>query len=65
MIQLSNLLPETISDEEAYHLVNFFMSLALELESHYFAQINRHLKQDVGYPECLRNRNKPNDELPF
>jgi hypothetical protein len=63
MTKLSDLLSETISDEEAYHLVNFFMSLALELESHYFTQINRHLKQDIDYPEYLRG--KPNDELPF
>jgi len=62
MTKLSNLLPETISDEEAYNLVNFFMSLALELESHYFTQISRHLKQDIDYPEYFRN--EPNDELP-
>ena len=38
---LHDLFPEGISDETAYHLVNFTMDLALALESHYFGQIRR------------------------
>ena len=37
------LLPEEISDESAYHLVNFFIDLTAELESCYFAQIRRYI----------------------
>ena len=40
---ICDLLPEEISDECAYHLVNFFMNLASELESYYFAQMRRHV----------------------
>jgi len=40
---LRALLPEEISDESAYHLVNFFMNLATELETYYFAQMRRHI----------------------
>ena len=35
MTNISDLLPDKISDEEAYDLVNFIMNLALELESRY------------------------------
>ena len=38
-----DLLPEGISDECAYHLVEFFMNLSAELESYYFAQMRRHV----------------------
>lgn len=41
------LLPEDISDEAAYHLVNFFMDLALTLESIYFAQTRRYLDDNT------------------
>ena len=40
---IRDLLPEEISDECAYHLVNFFMDLAAELESYYFAQMRHHI----------------------
>jgi hypothetical protein len=64
MTNISNLLPEKISDEEAYNLVNFFMNLALMLESHYFAQIQRYVNEDTpDYPEYLRN--EPEEEMPF
>jgi len=42
-----DLLPEKISDESAYHLVNFFMDLALELESCYFAQMKRYIDNNM------------------
>jgi hypothetical protein len=40
--KLIDLLPENISNEAAYHLVNFMMELALALESHYFIQLMRY-----------------------
>lgn len=59
-----DLLPEKISDENAYHLVNILMNLALEVESHYFAQIRRYVNDDIlDYPDYLRN--KPDGKLPF
>lgn len=64
MTNISKLLPEKISDEEAYNLVNFFMNLALMLESHYFAQIKRYVNDDMlNYQKDLRD--DPGDELPF
>jgi hypothetical protein len=43
--KLIDLLPEKISDEAAYHLVNFFSELAVALENHYFTQL-RHYVHD-------------------
>lgn len=43
-LNLYEILPEEVSDEEASHLVNIFMNLALAIESHYYVQIKRHLK---------------------
>lgn len=64
MKNIYDLLPEKISDEGAYHLVNFFMNLALELESHYFAQIKRHVNDDIlDRPDYFQD--KFDDELPF
>lgn len=64
MNNIYELLPEKISDEGAYHLVNFLMNLALALESHYFTQTRRYVRDDVlDYPDYLKN--EPNDELPF
>lgn len=42
--KLIDLLPENISDEAAYHLVNFMSNLALEIENHYFTQLMRYTK---------------------
>lgn len=52
-----NLLPEKIFDEEAYHLVNFFMNLALELESCYFAQMKRYIDDNMPSepPNIIQN----------
>jgi hypothetical protein len=49
-----NLLPEKISDEGAYYLVNFFMNLALELESCYFAQMKRYIDDNMP-PNIIQN----------
>ena len=43
--KLIDILPENISDEAAHHLVNFMSELAIMLENHYYAQLNRY-KQD-------------------
>lgn len=64
MNNIYKLLPEKISDEGAYHLVNFLMDLALELESHYFDQMKRYNNDgSLDYPDYLQN--KIDDELPF
>jgi hypothetical protein len=46
-MNLRNLLPDEISDEGAYHLVNFFMELTAVLESHYFAKMKRYIDESV------------------
>ena len=58
------LLPEKISDETAYHMVNFLMNLALEVESHYFIQIRRYTDNDhLEYSSYLQD--ELDDELPI
>lgn len=44
---LHELLPDEISDEGAYKLVTFFMELTAALESHYFGQMKRHIKEKM------------------
>lgn len=39
---LYDLLPERVSDETAFYLVEFFMRIAMELDLHYFAQARRY-----------------------
>jgi hypothetical protein len=39
---IHDFLPKEISDETAYHLVNFFMDLAAALDSYYFVQMRRY-----------------------
>lgn len=41
---LDDILPKEISDEEASHLADIFMELALAIESHYYDQIRRQSK---------------------
>jgi hypothetical protein len=48
--KLSEILPDEISDEAAYHLVTFFTKLTTELESRYFAQMRRYIR-DNSPPE--------------
>jgi hypothetical protein len=45
--KLIEILPENMPDEAARHLVNFMSELAVALESHYFAQLHRHEKDNV------------------
>lgn len=56
-IDINQLLPETISDETAYHLVSFFMNLTAELESAYYAQIRRHINNTMSpnLPDILKD----------
>lgn len=64
MKTIFELLPKKISDEEAYNLVNFFMNLALELESHYLTQLRRHINdEDLTCHDYLQN--DIDDKLPF
>jgi len=39
---LSQILPEEITDQEAAHLADILMNLALAVESHYYVKIARH-----------------------
>jgi hypothetical protein len=43
MIDLNALLPEEISDEAAYVLVNIFIELTSALESNYFTHMRQHV----------------------
>ena len=63
-INIYNLLPEKISDEGAYHLVNFFMNLTAELESCYFAQMKRYI-DDNELDQSGIFKDNFDDELPF
>lgn len=63
-MNIYELLPEKISDETAYHLVNILMNIALELDTHYFAQARRYANSEqLEYPDYLRY--ELDDELPF
>ncbi len=64
-IKLSDLLPEEISDETAYHLVNFMIHLAAELDIHYFAQMKRHINNNmpVDLPDFLQHKNDIEDSF--
>jgi len=48
--RLRDLLPEILSDEAAYHLVNFMFELALAVESQYLAQLMRYSKEENRRP---------------
>ena len=52
---LRALLPEEISDESAYHLVNFFIDLTAELESCYFAQMRRYISDSKSAKPTKQN----------
>ncbi len=60
---LYDLFPEEISDETAFHLVNFFINIASELESHYFTQMRRYINDNtpLDLPEGLQNKSNTDD----
>ena len=64
-LNLCDLFPDEISDETAYHLVEFFMSIATELDSHYFAQTRRYHDENtpLQLPEYLQNKSKIDDSF--
>ena len=49
--KLIDILPEKISDEVAYHLVNFISELAITLENHYFTQLRRYHHDHTDYAD--------------
>jgi hypothetical protein len=55
-INFNDYLPDDMSDEAAYHLVNLFMELALALESKYFAQMKRYIDDNTlnNSPDYLK-----------
>lgn len=57
-----DLFPEGIPDETAFYLVEFFMSVATELDSHYFAQTRRYRNDftPLPPPEYLQKNNDEN-----
>lgn len=66
-MNLRKLLPETLSDEAAFNLVEFMDQLTSTLASHYFAQIRRYVEQmnrealriDQGYDDIEREEGTP------
>lgn len=61
-LDLNDLFPGDISDEAAYHIVNFLMTLATELDSYYYHKIRRHWDNleplpPVNYQEDPDNTN--------
>ncbi len=46
-VDINEIFPNEISDETAHYLVNFFMDMALALESHYYGQIARYAKDNT------------------
>lgn len=64
---LHSLLPEEMSDESAYHLVNFVSDLALALDSRYFCQLmryhrNNHPPEPPEYLDKKHTKNTHQDE---
>lgn len=55
---LHSLLPEEISDESAYHFVNFVSDLASALDSRYFCQLSRYHRDNhpLQPPEYLEKK---------
>lgn len=66
-MNLRKLLPETLSDEAAFNLVEFLGQLTSTLESHYFAQMRRYvermdsqaLRVDRGFDDAEKEDGKP------
>lgn len=57
---LRNLLPENLSDETAYHLVDFFYELAIRYESIYLDKIMRYEKAIIekSIPPILKEEHQ-------
>lgn len=51
--ETQGLLPDNLSDESAYHLVNFINQLAFLFESTYFGQIMRYEKSKTDLRDPL------------
>ena len=68
-LDLYEILPEEIPDEEADRLTTFFMDLALAIESHYYGQVrahNRHIeshRQEAWLERLNRENNADTAEV--
>jgi hypothetical protein len=64
-LNLDDLLPDEISDETAYYLVEFFMHIAMRLDLLYFAQARRYRDDNMPLqpPECLQNKRNIDDSF--
>lgn len=53
---LDELLALDLSDEAAYHLVNFIMELSVIIESHYYEKVKRYYDENfpVDMPDYLK-----------
>ena len=64
IVDITEIFPNEISDETAHYLVNFFMDMALALESHYYGQIARYAKDNAPPlipPDFFKKSSPPND----
>ena len=54
---LYDLFSEEISDETAFHMVNFFVNISSALDARYFAQVRRYINENtpIETPEFLKN----------
>ena len=59
MIDFSDIFPEEISDEAAFHLVEFTLNLGQMVESHYYLKVKRYLSdcRPSIEPEFLTRKN--------
>jgi hypothetical protein len=67
IVDINDIFPNEISDETAHCLVNFFMDMALALESHYYGQIARYAKDNEPpfiSPDFLKKSPLLNDNPP-
>jgi hypothetical protein len=62
-INIDDILPEKISDESAYLLVNFFMDLALKLESCYFDKMKRYIDDNMPSNPPIILKKSDDDEI--
>lgn len=59
---LRNILPENLSDETAYHLVDFFYELALRFESIYLEQIMLYEKVIIEASNPSTHKERPQNK---
>jgi hypothetical protein len=67
--QLYDFLPEEVSDEAAFYIINLFVNITSVLEARYFAQMRRYrdentiLEIPLNIPEYLKSNNEDNNPV--